>query len=442
METLSKQPFGGLDPITYLPDRQQFLVDYKPVPGSQLVMMTLANGKQFNELLRAIGHEHSDEFMRAGVQRLREALASGCIVYHVSNLSFAFILPDGASPTLLRKIIEHFEQPLICGHIPVMADIALGIADCTDASPAFVLRAALAAVQDSRDSGRGWARYNRKTDTAHQRGFLLLSQLSNAMQADDQLTLHFQPKYAMSSGRLTSAEALLRWQHPVFGAISPAEFVPLAEATAHIHPLTDWVLRHAIAQAGAWTAKGMEINIAINISPRNLTRRGFAARIAEILQLHGVRPSSIELEFTEGVLVSTDHAVLDELRALRDTGIRIALDDFGTGFANFSYITHLPADIIKIDKSFIQKISSDERSAMVVRALIELAHRLDYSVVAEGIETEKVFALLASWNCDEGQGFYMSPPLDAARFAERANARKVSEELSPVEIAEFVSVQE
>jgi EAL domain-containing protein (putative c-di-GMP-specific phosphodiesterase class I)/GGDEF domain-containing protein len=424
METLSKLPSGWLDPITYLPNRRQFNTDYKPVPGVQLVMMTLSNAKHFTQLVRAIGHEYSEDFMRAGAARLREALPSGCIIYHVSILSFAFLLPDGAPPELLRKIIDQFSQPLVCGRIPIMTDIALGIADCTDASPAFVLRASLAAAQDSRDSGRDWARYNPKTDTAHQRGFLLLSQLTNAMQADDQLTLHFQPKYAMASGHPTSAEALLRWKHPIFGAISPAEFVPLAEATAHIHPLTDWVLRHAIAQAGAWAAKGMELNIAINISPRNLTRRGFAKRIAEILKLHGVSPSSIELEFTEGVLVSNDHIVLHELQALRDTGIRIALDDFGTGFANFSYITHLPADIIKIDKSFIQKISSDERSALVVRTLIELAHRLDYSVVAEGIETEKVYSLLASWNCDEGQGFYMSPPLDAARFAEKINFKK------------------
>jgi EAL domain-containing protein (putative c-di-GMP-specific phosphodiesterase class I) len=340
-------------------------------------------------------------------------------IYHISILNFAFVFPDGISVAQLEKIVGQFEKPLLCGRIPMVTGIALGIADCADANPTFLLRAALAAAQHSRDSGRGWARYNRKTDTAYQRGFLLLSHLTTAMQANDQLSLHFQPKYVLASGNPTSAEALLRWQHPLYGSISPAEFVPLAEATALIHSLTDWVLRHAIAQTAAWAAKGMHLDIAINVSPKNLTRRGFAAQVAEILQLHGVRPSSIELEFTEGVLASHDQVMLEELRALRDTGIRIALDDFGTGFANFSYITHLPADIIKIDKSFIQKISSDERSALVVRSLIKLAHQLDYSVVAEGIETEKTYAMLASWECDEGQGFFMSPPLDSVRFAEK-----------------------
>lgn len=425
METLSKLPFGRLEPITYLPNRLQFIVDYRPGPGAQLVMLTLDEPRHFSQLVSAIGHEYAEDFVRAGATRLRDAIPADIAIYHISILSFAFIFPEGVSAALLQRIIDHFEKALLCGRIPVVTDIALGIADCADANPAFLLRAALAAAQDSRDSGRDWARYNRKKDTAYQRGFLLLSHLTTAMQGSGQLSLHFQPKYVLASGKPTSAEALLRWNHPLYGIISPAEFVPLAEATALIHSLTDWVLRHAIAQMAAWTAKGMHLDIAINVSPRNLTRRGFAAQVAQILQLHGVDPGSIELEFTEGVLASHDHVVLEELRALRGTGIRIALDDFGTGFANFSYITHLPADIIKIDKSFIQKIGSDERSALVVRSLIELAHQLDYSVVAEGIETEKAYAMLTSWNCDEGQGFFMSPPLDAAQFAEKIFSRKL-----------------
>jgi EAL domain-containing protein (putative c-di-GMP-specific phosphodiesterase class I)/GGDEF domain-containing protein len=424
METLSKLPFGRLDPITYLPNRLQFIADYRPGPGAQLVMLTLSEPRHFSQLVSAIGHEYAEDFVRTGTERLRETISMNISIYHISILSFAFIFPDGITTAQLEKIIGQFEKPLLLGRIPVVTGIALGIADCADANPAFLLRAALAAAQHSRDNGRGWARYNRKTDTAYQRGFLLLSHLTTAMQANNQLSLHFQPKYGLASGNPTSAEALLRWRHPLYGAISPAEFVPLAEATALIHSLTDWVLRHAIAQTAAWAAKGMHLDIAINVSPKNLTRRGFAAQVAEILQLHGVRPSSIELEFTEGVLASHDQVTLEELRALRDTGIRIALDDFGTGFANFSYITHLPADIIKIDKSFIQKISSDERSALVVRSLIKLAHQLDYSVVAEGIETEKTYAMLASWECDEGQGFFMSPPLDAVRFAEKIFFKK------------------
>ncbi len=419
-------PFMRIDPVTQLPNRQQFFVDYKPEQGAQLVMLTLADAGHFNRLLRAIGHEYSEDFTRVGAARLREAIGQSITIYHVSVLSFAFIFSSGLAASDLQQITQSFKKPLVCGGIPVVTDIAMGLVDCANDSPSFVLRAALAAAQDSRVNGVDWSRYNYKTDTIHQRSFLLLSHLTGALESTDQLSLHFQPKYAMQSGQPTSAEALLRWQHPVFGAVSPAEFVPLAEATAHIHPLTDWVLWRAIAQAGAWAAKGMALNVAINVSPRNLSRRGFAARVAHILQACGVPPTLIELEFTEGVLASADATVLEELQSLRNSGIRIALDDFGTGFANFSYMTHLPADIIKIDRSFIKRISSDERSALLVRTLIELAHQLDYSVVAEGIETEKAYAMLASWRCDEGQGFYMSPPLDIKRFAERINALDVA----------------
>jgi EAL domain-containing protein (putative c-di-GMP-specific phosphodiesterase class I)/GGDEF domain-containing protein len=407
-----------LDPVTFLPNRQQFTADYRAQPGAQLILVSISEPRDYDQLLRAIGPEYSDEFLRACASRLRDALMPEIPIYHVGILGYAFIMPDGILPELLQSITDKFNKPLTCGRIPLSADVALGVVDCQDGDASFLLRAALTAVRDCRDSGRDWSRYNPKTDTAHQRGFLLLSSLNAAMQDNDQLALHYQPKYDMRTGAPTSAEALLRWKHPVFGNISPAEFIPLAEATAHIHPLTDWVLRTAIAQAGAWAAKGINLNIAINVSPRNLARRGFAARVGKILACYGVPPSRIELEFTEGVLVSNDPVVLEELQALRNTGIRIALDDFGTGFSNFSYITHLPADILKIDKSFIQRIGSDERAAMVVRSLIELAHRLDYSVVAEGIESERVFALLKSWDCDEAQGFYMSPPLDVTRFVE------------------------
>jgi len=412
-------PMGRHDPITGLPNRKEFTASYRATPGAQLVMLTLTTPKQFDELLRAIGHEHAEDFMRAGAERLCEVMDPAIDIYHISLLSFAFVMPFGVMPDLLHKINDHFHKPLICGSIPVSTDIALGVADCHDADAAFVLRAGLAAARDCWDTGRDWARYSRKTDTAHQRGFLLLTHLTDAIKAEDQLYLHFQPKYDMASGMPTSAEALLRWRHPVFGNVPPAEFVPLAETTAHIHPLTEWVLRNAIAQAGAWAAKGLRLSTAINVSPRNLTRRGFSAQVAKLLNCYGVEPSRIELEFTEGVLVSNDPVVLEELRTLRATGIRIALDDFGTGFANFSYITHLPADIIKIDKSFIQKICTDPRAALVVRSLIDLAHELDYSVVAEGIESEKAYGMLKSWTCNEGQGFYMSPPIDASALAQK-----------------------
>lgn len=421
-----------LDPITQLPNRKHFVSDYRSVPGAQIVMLTLTGPQEFNGLLRAVGHDYSEDFIRSGAARLREAISGDQNIYHVSILGFVFICTSAVSISKLQSIINHFKKPLTCGGIPVQAQIALGLVDCTDESAAFLLRAALAAAQDSRANGVSWSHYNSQNDTSHQRSFILLSNLPAALESPDQFNLHFQPKFAMNNGVPTSAEALIRWQHPVFGAVSPSEFIPLVEATAHIHQLTDWVLWRAIAQAGAWAAKGMGLNVAINVSPRNLSRRGFAARLAHILNVCGVDPKTIELEFTEGVLAGTDPVILEELGALRVSGIKIALDDFGTGFANFSYMTHLPADILKIDRSLIQRIGSDERSALLVRTLIELAHGLNYSVVAEGIETERVYAMLQNWSCDEGQGYFMCPPLDNMQFSERINERMAGKPCSMI----------
>jgi EAL domain-containing protein (putative c-di-GMP-specific phosphodiesterase class I) len=380
-------------------------------------MVTLIGPNDYNRLLRGIGHDNADEFVRGAADRLQTELGPAGQLYHVALLSFVFVCETAASEGLLTALTMAFDAPLVCAGIPIMADIAIGLAACDAADGGMALRAALTATQDCRTQGLDWAYYNSQSDLAQQRGFLILSSLNGALSTPGQLALNFQPKYNLASGRLTSAEALLRWQHPTLGAISPADFIPLAESTSHIHALTDWVLGEALRQAASWQNAGAPIRVAINVSPRNLALPGFARRTIARLAAHGLKGPSIELEFTEGLLVANDLVVLKELKQLRAAGIHIALDDFGTGFANFNYITHLPADIIKIDKSFIMRIGEDKRTAAVVETIVELAHRLGYGVVAEGIETEREYRMLADWACDEGQGFLMSRPLDSAGFA-------------------------
>jgi EAL domain-containing protein (putative c-di-GMP-specific phosphodiesterase class I)/GGDEF domain-containing protein len=415
------------DSVTRLPNRRRFTADYQAAPGAQLVMVTLIGPNDYNQLLRGIGHDNADEFVRCAADRLQTVLGPSGQLYHVALLSFVFICGTAASEPLLRALTTAFEAPLVCAGIPIMATIAIGLAPCDSVDGALPLRAALTATQDCRTQGLSWAHYNPQSDRAQQRGFLILSSLSGALSAPGQLALNFQPKYDLASGRLTSAEALLRWHHPTLGSVSPADFIPLAENTTHIHALTDWVMDEALKQAASWRDAGAPIRIAINVSPRNLAQPGFARRTIARLAAHGLEGPSIELEFTEGLLVANDQVVLNELKQLRAAGIHIALDDFGTGFANFSYITNLPADIIKIDKYFIMRIGEDQRTAAVVQAIVDLAHRLGYGVVAEGIETEREYGMLAGWACDEGQGFLMSRPLDsegfAALLARPANAR-------------------
>ncbi len=423
----SKLPFARLDPVTCLPNRRQFFADVEDgrIEDCHCVMITLTDAAHFNGILRALGHDYSDDFIRAGAARIRGAVPPALNLYHVSVLSFCCIVP-GDPEALIDAVISSFSAPLLTGGIPISTRAGVGVTACRGLAAADMLRTSLAAAQDSRKAVCGWSRYDSRADTAHRRGFFMLSQLSAAMEANDQLSLHFQPKYDMATGKPTSAEALIRWQHPTLGHISPAEFIPLAEATDYIHPLTGWVLDHATQEAARWQEAGLKLKMAINVSPLNLSRRGFAAHVAKVFEAQRVDPARFEFEFTEGTMAVNNPVVLAELAELRSAGCRIALDDFGTGFSNFSYITHLPADIIKIDQSFIRRIAEDERSAMVVRAIINLAHRLSFSVVAEGIETADIYQLLADWRCDEGQGYYMSRPLDAASF------RSVVSRQSPV----------
>ncbi len=404
--------------MTGLPNRQKFIQDFRAISNdySHLVMITLADAKHFNEILRALGHDWSEEFICEGATRIAQIIPSGVALFHVSILSFAFIVSTPPEP-LISKLIATFAEPIYCRDIPLVPRIGIGVVNCRELDSSDLLRAGLAAAQDSRAAPQGWAMYDRSSDSAHRQGFVILSQLSAALASGNQLSLNFQPKIEMATGRLAGAEALLRWTHPTLGVISPAEFIRLAEATDHVHRLTDWVLEHALAQAAKWDRQGLDLTMAINVSPHNLSQRGFCQNFMNRLRRHWVRPSCIELEFTEGVLATNNEIVISELRELRGHGVNIALDDFGTGFSNLGYISKLPANIIKIDRSLVLPIGTDRRAATVVQSLISLVHQLDYRVVAEGIETASIYNQLKSWHCNEAQGYFISRPLDAEGFA-------------------------
>lgn len=414
----SALPFALLDPITYLPNRQHFIENYATngPDGQVLLMVTLADADHYNQILRAFGHEYAENFIRAGAARIRALVPADTLLHHTSLLSFAAIL-KGDEEVVAEEIIEDLNTPLDCGGIPVATRVGVGIAFCKGLYGADLLRTALVAAQDSRNSGAGYAYYDAQPDNAHRRGFLLVSQLSEAMRASDQLSLVYQPKYSLPGRRAIGAEALIRWTHPQLGTISPGEFIPLVEATALINPLTDWVLEQALTQLAEWHASGFLYNIAINVSPQNLIQTRFAHKLSDAIAKHDIDPRFIELEFAEGALVGRTKAVYAQLQAVREIGVHVALNDFGTGFFNLSHITTIPADIIKIDRAFLHNVASNERNGLVLRTLIQMAHRLGYRVVADGIETADTFKLLCEWGCDEGQGFFLSAPLTKSGFA-------------------------
>lgn len=426
---------GRFDHVTQLPNRLQFIREFSTTfmagageAGLGLILVTLADAKHFNEILRALGHAFAEEFVRQGSRKIESLLPAGHPLYHVSVLSFAFpheIKLEDERPEIVGRVLHAFSAPVLSNNVPVETRIGIGVAGVGElaADPSEVLRAVLTAAQDSRRTETGWATYNRKSDAAHQRAFRILTDLPAAIAARDQLSLHFQPRLDLASGRCIGAEALLRWTHPELGFVLPGEFIPLVEQTALIAPLTDWVMRSAISQTGEWSRSGKDISVSLNASPNNLSQAGFDEKLIGLCDTFDLDPSRIELEFTESTLSSNAARTRQNLESIRRAGVEVALDDFGSGFSNLSYLTQIPADILKIDQSFVRPLGTPKGSLFLVRQIVNLAKGLGFRVVAEGIETAEAYELLKHMGCDEGQGYFMSKPLPAPAFEQWYAAR-------------------
>jgi EAL domain-containing protein (putative c-di-GMP-specific phosphodiesterase class I) len=244
----------------------------------------------------------------------------------------------------------------------------------------------------------------------------LLGQLRRAIEADE-LVLHYQPKADLRTGALDGLEVLVRWQHPERGVVPPDTFIPLAERTGLIHPLTRWVLDAALAQAAAWSLHGPVPRLAVNLSARNLADPDFPDTVRALLDRHGVAAASLELEITESAVVADPTAAEAVLRRLSDMGIALAMDDFGTGYSCLANLERLPLDAVKIDKSFVLAMTDHPDAAAIVQSVIDLGRNLGLTVVAEGVETEAVWRDLAARGCDVAQGYLLSRPVPAEAAA-------------------------
>jgi EAL domain-containing protein (putative c-di-GMP-specific phosphodiesterase class I)/GGDEF domain-containing protein len=414
-----------LDPITQMPNRRQFQADSQSWGNCRatLVLVTLAEPQTFDEILRVLGHARSDAFVRAGAARLVDILGPGTAIYHVNALDFAFRLPGIAEPdrpAMIDRVMAGFREPILCDDVPIDARIGIGLKSIGRAggSPGEDLRAALSAAQDSRGARRGWSWFDRKTDEAHRRAFRLLSDLKQALDGEGELELHYQPKVILGTGACPSVEALLRWTHPELGPISPGEFVELAEKTALVTPMTRWVIDAATRQAALWQRDGLDLAIAINVSPKNLEEPDFVEYLLFCCAARGLDHGRIELEITEGVSAARGNLMLDRLAALRNLGFSIAIDDFGSGYSNMSYLTRLSAHVLKIDQSLVRGVEADTQGGRLVSSIVQMGRDLGYRIVAEGIETPAERALLTQWGCDYGQGWHFGRPMRAEAFGE------------------------
>jgi EAL domain-containing protein (putative c-di-GMP-specific phosphodiesterase class I) len=264
--------------------------------------------------------------------------------------------------------------------------------------------------------------YARERDEYSPDRLTMLTELRRAIDAGE-LVLHYQPKAELRSGEVSGVEALVRWSHPTRGLIPPDEFIPLAQKTGVIVPLTHFVLNEALRQCRTWQLEGLNLCVGVNLSARNLLDVNLPDTVGGLLAKWEVAPSLLELEITESTILADPIRAMHVLSRLGDMGVRLAIDDFGTGYSSLAYLKRLPVDELKIDKSFVQGMERDDNDAVIVRSTIDLGRNLGLRVVAEGVETDEAWRRLASLGCDVAQGYYLSRPVPAAELASwlRAN---------------------
>jgi EAL domain-containing protein (putative c-di-GMP-specific phosphodiesterase class I) len=320
---------------------------------------------------------------------------------------------------VLARTLEALDQPFVVNGLPLSVDLSIGITF----SPAdgdtveVLLKRADVAMYVAKEAGIPYAFYASELDRHDPARLALVSELRRAID-ERELVLHYQPKMDVTSRSVSSVEALLRWHHPVRGTVPPNEFIPLAEPTGLIHPLTLYVLDEALRQCKAWEEQGHRLEMAVNISMRNLLQPGFPADVARLLERHALAPQRLTLEITEGTIVSDPVRTRTALARLHALGVRISIDDFGIGYTSLGHLGQLELDQIKVDRSFVTDMATDESKAAIVRSIVKLGHDLGLEVVAEGVETEVAWDSLERLGCDTIQGYYVSRPLDAESLTE------------------------
>jgi len=413
-------PLTGLPNRTYLTERWEQAVK-KAIETRSHAALLFVNIEHFSEIQDGLGVRQADQVLRKIADRLQSATGD----HFISRLEgdrFGVIIEDTGregAEAVASLIHESMAAPVEQADIPIDVRVNMGSAvyplHGTDPD-ALLLRSDIAS-RKARSLGIPHAVYSGETDQESPKRLALIAELRRAVQTD-QLVLYFQPKVDLVSGAVSGAEALVRWLHPVRGLVPPNEFIPLAEHTGLIRPLTEWVLGAGARQISEWAKSGLALPVAINVSPRNLRDPDLFEKIVALLSRFSIDPGLLQIEITETTLMEDPARSHEVLSRLRNLGMKIFIDDFGTGYSSLSYIATLPLYALKIDRSFIIRMREKEEHMAIVSAAISLAHSLGLRVVAEGTETQEQVKDLLGLGCDEVQGYFFSKPLPAREFAE------------------------
>jgi diguanylate cyclase (GGDEF)-like protein/PAS domain S-box-containing protein len=411
------------DSLTELPNRLYFYEAVtQAIAGAQgrgQLAILLIDLDRFKEINDTLGHHYGDLLLCEFAGALRRHLRPPDTLARLGGDEFALLLhvegdAAAAATSALHRIEELVAQPYQIEGLPLSIEASIGVAcypgDGEDVDQ--LLQHADIAMYAAKRNGAGHAFYERSTNGNgdDRRRLGMLGELRRAI-AERELVLHYQPKLDLRSKRIDRVEALVRWQHPTDGLVPPVQFIPLAEQTGLIKPLTLYVLDSALQQCRRWLDDGRSISVSVNISPRNLNDCGFPEEVEQLLRLHDVPPECLLLEVTERGIIADPARAETTLRTLSDMGVHIALDDFGAGHSSLAFLARLPLDQIKIDRSFVTDLDTNTGNDVIVRSIISLGHQLGLEVVGEGVETVEVETRLEAYGCDLVQGFMLTPAL-------------------------------
>jgi diguanylate cyclase (GGDEF)-like protein len=409
------------DALTGLPNRahfsdrlrQRLTASVSSGAGFAVLLLDLDRFKEVNDTL---GHESGDTLLEEVAARLMSVTREGDVVARLGGDEFAVLAGDAgtaeAAIEAAKRVLRAFDNPVVLEETAVQVEASIGVALFPEhgVDPDVLLRHADIAMYLAKRSKSGCSLYSAALDEHSAIRLALMAELRTGIQ-NGELRLVYQPKVELATGRLTGVEALVRWQHPRHGLLSPDRFIPLAEDSGLIQMLTGWVLEEAQRQLRHWHDDGLDIGVAVNLSARNLHQPELLKTVAEMAQRWDVPAGKLTLEITETVAMSPSaHNVLRELKAM---GMRLSIDDFGTGYSSLAYLRSLPIAEIKIDRSFVAELATREDDAAIVRSTIDLGHNLDLEVVAEGVADQAGFDLLFQYGCDYVQGNFVSVPLTA-----------------------------
>jgi diguanylate cyclase (GGDEF)-like protein/PAS domain S-box-containing protein len=419
------------DLLTGMPNRAmlQATMEARVESGSRFAFLLL-DLDRFKEINDTFGHDHGDTVLRELKPRLGAVVRGPGLVARLGGDEFGILL-DGAGLTeavaTARAILADLLTPVYARGQTLEVGASVGIALFPDQGRdvASIVRMADVAMYAAKRSRAGWSIYQPEHDRACARSLTMVGELRQAIESD-QLRIHYQPKVNLRAMVDAGVEALVRWEHPREGLLSPGEFIPIAEETGLIHPLSLWVLDRALRDRRVWAESGVDIGVSVNLAPDSLHHPSLDAIVADMLARHDAPARRLTIEVTETGMMRNPARARSLLGRLHDMGVQVSIDDFGTGYSSLAYLKELPVDEVKVDQSFVKDAATSQRDACIVRSVIDLGHNLGLRVVAEGVEDEETVERLRNWGCDMAQGWLLGRPTPAETYLRdrRADIRR------------------